>query len=186
VSRAIQVRVSESVVRTIHVEDGVAAPLEVLPILPPERMAELVAGELAGLGFARDGDVCTRTEPDGTVIAVDLARSIASVTLGAGVEVSETAERAAVVGDERAAAAAGALRADARQELEQRVAERAEALRREVTAQLEGRLADVRRELDAAIGRATVAALGEKAAQLGRVEDTQIDAAGNVTIRVRV
>ena len=38
-SRAIQVRVSESVVRTVHVEDGVQSPLELLPVLPPDRMA---------------------------------------------------------------------------------------------------------------------------------------------------
>jgi hypothetical protein len=66
------------------------------------------------------------------------------------------------------------------------VAERTEALRREVTARLEAKLGDLRRELDGAIGRATIGALTEKAGQLGRIEETHQDDAGNVTIRVRL
>jgi hypothetical protein len=64
-SRAIQIRVSESVVRTVHVEDGVQSPLEMLPILAPDRMGELLARELEELGFERDGKVARRTDKDG-------------------------------------------------------------------------------------------------------------------------
>jgi len=55
-----------------------------------------------------------------------------------------------------------------------------------VTKQLEGKLADLKKELDGAIGAATVEALKERAAQLGRIEEVAADGAGNVTIRVKV
>ncbi|HEY1551437.1 MAG TPA: hypothetical protein VGG28_26590, partial [Kofleriaceae bacterium] len=61
-----------------------------------------------------------------------------------------------------------------------------EALRREVTGQLERKLGDLRTELDRAIGRTTVAALTERAQQLGEIQDMVTDDAGNVTIKVKV
>jgi hypothetical protein len=190
VSRAIVVRVSESVDRTIHVEDGVVAPLEMLPILAPERMAELLAGELAALGFVRAGAACRRIEPDGTEVVIDLVASTIAVTLGADAHVDDTVELSAEVAEEvmaeRGAWTEAAMRDDAARRLEQRAAERADAVRRAVTARLEGRLGDLRREIDGAIGQATIAALTEKAAALGHIEDMQRDAAGNVTIRVRL
>lgn len=185
-SRVIVVRVAESAVRTIHVEDGVVSPLEMLPILAPARMAERLAVELAALGFLRDGDTCTRTEADGIEVAIDLAAATIAVRLGAGARVEEAIEVATHAdADHRDWTEAG-LQGDAIRALDARVAERVEALRRGVTAQLEGRLAELRRELDAAIGRATIGALTEKAAALGQIEETHEDAAGNVTIRVRL
>ena len=185
-SRAILVRVAESMVRTIHVEDGVASPLEMLPILAPERMADLLAAELAALGFERDGQACKRTDPDGIEVTVDLAASTIAVKLGAGARISESVELAAHTDSDYQTSAEAVLRDQAQDQLEARVAERTEALRREVTARLESKLGDLRRELDGAIGRATIGALTEKAAQLGRIEETQQDDAGNVTIRVRL
>ena len=185
-SRAIVVRISESVVRTVHVEDGVESPLEMLPILAPERMGELLAAELAALGFTRDGNTCKRTEPDGVEVVVDLARATVAVKLGAGAKIEESVVLTARVYEGAPPSAETALREQAARELDARVADHAEALRRDVTAQLEGKLADLRRELDGAIGRATVGALTEKAAQLGRIEETHQDEAGNVTIRVRL
>jgi len=172
--------------RTIHVEDGVEAPLEMLPILAPERMGELLAAELAALGFTRDGNTCKRTEPDGVEITVDVARATIAVKLGAGAKIEEAIELAAGADEDYRDRAESVLRDQVVRELDARVADRTEALRREVTAQLEGKLADIRRELDGAIGRATVAALTEKAGQLGRIEETHEDGAGNVTIRVRL
>jgi hypothetical protein len=189
VSRAIQVRVSESITRTVHIEDGVAAPLEMLPILPPARMAELLGHELAGRGFVRTGSICRRIEPDGLEVAIDLEAATVTVVLGAHTKIDETATVAAAVAAERpeaATAAEAALRDEARRILDERVAARAASLQLGVTAVLEAKVADLRRELDQAIGRATVAALTEKAAQLGRIEETHLDEAGNLTIRVRL
>ena len=185
-SRAIVVRVAESVVRTVHVADGVEAALEMLPILAPDRMGELLAAELAALGFVRDGSACKRTDPDGVEVTIDVARATVAVKLAARKQIEEDIELVGGADRDHAHMAESKLRDEAVRELEERVAARAEALRREVTDELERKLADLRRELDGAIGRATVAALTEKAAQLGRIEETHQDEAGNVTIRVRL
>lgn len=183
-SRAYQIRVSESVVRTVHVEDGVASPLDLLPILPPDRMGDLLGAELEQRGFSRDGMTATRTDPDGVVITVDLATATVTVKLGASSHVAETVELSARVAN--AEAGEVALRDDAIRQLDEKVADKTEALRREVTQQLEKKLADIKRELDAAVNRTTVAALTERANQLGSIQDIAEDEAGNVTIRVKV
>ena len=185
-SRSIQVRVSESIVRTIHVEDGVASPLEMLPILAPERMADLLAAELEALGFVRDGQACKRTQPDGTEITVDLEAAMVTVRLGASAELEASAERSQHVVIEGKAYVEGKLREQVVADAEDQLAQRAEALRQAVTAQLEAKVADLKQELDGAIGKATIAALTEKASQLGRIEESHQDEAGNVTIRVRL
>ena len=179
-SRPIQVRISESVVRTIHVEDGVQSPLEILPVLGAERMAELLASELDKLGFERDGNVARRNDPDGIEITVDLAAATVSVKIGAGAKLEEETQRIGNAGTE------DRMRGDARDEIERRFEAQTEALRRDVTARLERKLADLRKELDGAVGRATVAALTERASQLGKIEEVLADDAGNVTIKVKL
>lgn len=185
-SRAIQIRVAESIVRTVHVEDGVLSPLEMLPVLGAERMAELLGKELAELGFIRDGRAATRTDPDGIEITVDLRAATVHVKLAADANLAESIELESRTAEERREHAERALRDDAIDVLDKRLAERTEALRREVTARLEGKLGDLKTELDGAIGRATVGALTERAAQLGRIEEVITDDAGNVTIRVKL
>jgi hypothetical protein len=187
-SRAILIRVSESVVRTVHVEDGVESPLEMLPILPPDRQAEILAKELEGLGFEREGDTCKRTEPDGIEVTVDLKNSKVSVKLGASSDLQETLERQARSYDDARdrGSVEDNLRDQVIAELDERLSERTEALRRQVTQQLERKLGDIRTELDGAIGRATVSSLTERAAQIGQVESVLGDEAGNVTIKVKI
>jgi FtsH ternary system-associated peptide len=173
-------------VRTVHVEDGVASPLEMLPILPPDRMAEHLARELAALGFVRDGGTCRRTEPDGAEVTVDLAAATVTVKLGAGAKLAESVELSTNTVTESKERTEANLRQAAVRTLDERLEAKTEALRRAVTAQLEAKLADLKHQLDGAVGRATVGALTEKAAQLGRIEETHEDEAGNVTIRVRL
>jgi FtsH ternary system-associated peptide len=186
VSRAIQVRVSESVVRTVHVEDGVQSPLELLPVLAPERMADLLAKELEAQGFKRDGKLAKRTDSDGIEIVVDLEAATVSVKLGATTKLNEQVALEARVAEEGRERAQENLRGAALSELEKRVATQTEALRREVTGKLERKLGDLRTELDQAIGRTTVAALTERAAQLGEIQELVADEAGNVTIKVKI
>jgi hypothetical protein len=185
-SRSIQIRVAESVVRTVHVEDGVQSPLEMLPILAAERMADLLASELEKLGFTRDGDVARRTDPDGIEIAVDLRAATVTVKIAADAKLAEEIELTARTYDGGEKNTREQLRDQAISELDDRLAAQTEALRKEVTKKLEGKLGDLKQELDAAIGRATVAALTERAGQLGRIESVVADQAGNVTIRVKV
>ncbi|MBS1122076.1 MAG: hypothetical protein H6Q90_4304 [Deltaproteobacteria bacterium] len=185
-SRAIQIRVSESVVRTVHVEDGIQSPLEMLPILAPDRMGELLAAELEAQGFLRDGDKATRSDPDGVVIEVDLKAATVTARIGESGQLAESIDRRANVAIERKDTVQAALRDDVRRELDERIAARTEALRREVTAKLENKLSDLRKELDRAVGRATIAALTERAASLGNIQSVVEDEAGNVTIKVKL
>jgi FtsH ternary system-associated peptide len=186
VSRAIQIRVSESVVRTVHVEDGVQSPLEMLPILAPERMGDLLAAELERQGFVREGQTMKRSDKDGIEITVDLETATVTAKIGASADLEESIDRRANVGIERREQAEESLRRDVQRDLEDRIASRTEALRREVTDKLEKKLADLRNELDGAVGRATVSALQEKAAQLGHIESVVEEGGGNVTIKVKL
>lgn len=185
-SRAIQIRVSESVVRTVHVEDGVQSSLEMLPILARERQAELLAAELEQQGFVRDGKVARRKDGDGIEISVDLETATVTVKLAAEADLSESIERRQSVGIERQNEAETSLRDEVMRDLDERLNQRTEALRREVTGRLERKLGDLRKELDDAVGRATVAALTEKAASLGHIESVVTDDAGNVAIKVKL
>ena len=185
-SRAIQIRVSESVVRTVHVEDGVQSSLEMLPILARERQAELLAAELERQGFVRDGKVARRKDADGLEITVELETATVTVRLAADAELAESIERRANVGMERQSEAEANLRDDVMRDLDERLSQRTEALRREVTQRLERKLGDLRKELDEAVGRAAVAALTEKAASLGHIESVVTDEAGNVAIKVKL
>ena len=187
-SRAIQIRVSESVVRTVHVEDGVQSPLEMLPILAPERMGELLAKQLEDLGFTRDGEGNTarRTDPDGVMVEVDLKTATVTAKIAADSKLEESIDRRANVAIERRETSESALRDDVMRELDERLQARTEALRKEVTGRLEKKLGDLRRELDGAVGRATVEALTERAASLGNIQSVVEDEAGNVTIKVKL
>jgi hypothetical protein len=174
------------VVRTVHVEDGVRAPLEMLPVLAADRMGELLARELIALGFTRDGNTARRVDPDGIEVEVDLAAASVTVRLGAGAQLDEEVELTGQVVEERRESAEARLHDAAIRKLDDRIAAKTEALRREVTAKLERKLADLRSELDGAIGRATVAALTERAGQLGQIQEVVADDAGNVTIKVKL
>ncbi len=185
-SRAIQIRVSESVVRTVHVEDGVQSSLEMLPILAPDRMGELLAAELEKQGFQRDGDKATRTDPDGVTVEVDLKTATVTARISADKKLEESIDRRASVGIEREEQAKQNLRDDVIRELDERLQAKTEALRKEVTARLEKKLGDLRKELDGAVGRATVEALTERARGLGNIQSVVEDEAGNVTIKVKL
>jgi hypothetical protein len=178
--------VSESVVRTVHVEDGVQSSLEMLPILARERQAELLAAELEQQGFVRDGKIARRKDGDGIEISVDLETATVTVKLAADADLAESIERRQSVGIERQDEAETSLRDEVMRDLDERLNQRTEALRREVTGRLERKLGDLRKELDDAVGRATVAALTEKAASLGHIESVVTDDAGNVAIKVKL
>lgn len=187
-SRAIQIRVSESVVRTVHVEDGVQSQLEMLPILARERQGELLSAELEKRGFVREGNVSRRRDADGLEISVDLKTLTVTVRLGGDVAVEVAVERTGSYDEdfESQVDAEAELRAEAREGLNDEVERQRAALQRQTTRLLERRLEDVRRELDAAVGQTTVEALTEKARGIGHVESVVSDGAGNVAIRVKL
>jgi hypothetical protein len=186
VSRAIHIRVSESVVRTVHVDDGVCAALEMLPILAPERMAEILARELEAIGFVRDGDRATRTGDDGLEITIDVRAATVTVRLGDDADVSAQVTMHGRGGARTLDADRARVRKRVRSALDAKIDERTGELRQQITARLEDALADVRAELDGAIGRTTIAALTERAGQLGEIESVVDEGNGNVTIKVKL
>lgn len=185
-SRAYRISVKESLSRHVEVEDGVCSSLELLPILARERMAELLASELEQRGFTREGNIAQRKEGDGVVVAVNLETGEVSVTAEGHAQVNLETERTAVVDNTLAGERERLLRDAARQSLEREAQAEAEALRRKVTEQLEGKLRDLKEELDGAVNRVTGAALKQRAAELGQVEEIHEEANGSITIKVRV
>jgi hypothetical protein len=185
-SRAYRITVKESLTRTIEVEDGVCSSLELLPILQPERMRELLARELGVRGFKREGQTATRDEGGGVTISIELATGEVSVTAEGHARLELSAERTAVVDAVDDPGHQQSLRAAARQSLERAATAEEEALRRKVTEELGGRLRDVKGELDGVVNRVTVEALKQRAGELGQVEEIHEEPNGNLTIKVRV
>jgi hypothetical protein len=187
-SRAYRVSVSESLNRVVQAEDGICSKLELLPLLSREELAGLLAEELAGRGFTREGDVALRTESDGVRVAVDVTTGDVSVTLSdeAAVELKAKGEVAVGRQDEVPQAEAQA-RQKALARLENEANAASERLREQVTRRLEGRLRDLKSELDTVANKVTAEALKVRARQLGTVEEIHEDAAtGSLTIKVRV
>lgn len=189
-SRAYRIQISESLERVVHVDDGVATKIELLPILPKERMQALLQEELARAGLTIEDGVARRTTPsdDGTVaLEVEIATGTVTVRITHEKDVSVAAEVSRVVAEERTAGVAEQLRVEAQKTLERKIEDATEDLRRRATARLEGELRDARKELDRVVHRVTAAALKEKAAQLGEVEEIAEDEASqSLTIKVRV
>lgn len=189
-SRAYRIRVSETLERVIHVEDGVATQLELLPILPKERMQEILAQELAAAGLSVEDGVAkrvTKTKEGEITLAVDVATGEVSVRVTREQDVSLKTTRERVVAEERRAGVEDSLRQEAQKVLEQEADRAAEEARKAATARLEAELRDARGELDRVVHRVTAQALKEKAATMGDIEEVSEDEeAGVLTIRVRV
>src|SRR5438034_631465 len=89
-SRAYKIKIKESARHVLRASDHVSTQLELLEILPPERMADLLASELQKRGFQTQVGKLTRKTPDGVVIEIDPAS--ATVTVKAEIEQAVTVE----------------------------------------------------------------------------------------------
>ena len=188
-SRAYRIKVREAQNRVVKAKDHVSTQLEVLSILPPEQMADLLAAALEERGFERCGDQLSREE-DVVVVVVD-------VTTGT-VSVHTEGERAVTVeGDldgyatdqagEGAKRTREALEKELHKKLDQQASGHEAKLQTEVTDRLEGKLSDLRKELDQVVNRVTAEALKRKAAQLGQIKElTEDPQTGNMTIVLEV
>ena len=188
-SRAYKIKAKESSRHVLRASDHVSATLELLEILPPERMAELLAHELQRRGFKAQGTKLIRQEKDGVVIEVDPAT--ATVTVRA------ESEKAVTIEGEREAwtAATGKqmqreeerLRQEVLGDLQRQADKQKAGLQKQVTDQLEAHLIDKHKELDQAVNRVTAEALKEKAAQIGHIKAMTEDAqTGSLTIVLEV
>lgn len=186
-SRAYRVTVKGSVQRVVHVEDGVCTSLELLPILPKERMGEILESELTRRGFERKGEVLRRVEADGVIVEVDPRTATVSVKAEASADIDISHEATELVAEEalQRGTEAAQKRIDRRAERDAQAAE--EKARADVTEKLEKRLGDLRRELDQATTKVTAEALKEKAKRLGEIEEMHEDAeSGELTIKVKL
>lgn len=188
-SRAYRIRVQETLRRVLRARDGVSTQLELLEILPPEQMAQLLGDELERRGFQRKGPILEK-KLDGITVTVDAASGTVSVLAEASAEVciEDTKERRGFEETEANRRKAEKL---LREELRQDLAERADAqegkLQGEVTDRLERQLGDLRKDLDQVVNRVTAEALKLKAAQLGQIKElTEDPQSGSLTIVLEV
>jgi hypothetical protein len=184
-SRQYKISLSESAARVVCVDDGVEVPLEALPILPRGRLNQLIAKELQQRGFdVSDNGVATRVDGD-IEITVDLVTSKASVRSATEQEVTVSGEKERWVEEEHAVTARERMSKDLVDELEKKIEDERQRLQIETTQRIEGRLPSVVEELDDVIGAATVAALKEKASQLGEIKEMS-ESDDSLTIKVKV
>lgn len=195
-SRAYRISVSESASRVIHVEDGVQSQLELLPILPPTDMGEILAAELEKRGFKilrEEGTAVRQVEGDNIIVEVELKTGKINVSIAEEVQIEETASLEGR-GDEDHGVAGRkkleeALQKQAKEAAERRLQnpKREEAERQRVTKRLEKHLEELQQELDGVVNRTTSEALKKRAAQIGEIEEISGDAeSGDMTIKIKV
>jgi len=186
-SRAYRVTVKGSVQRIVHVEDGVCTELELLPILPPERTAEILAAELGTRGFETKDGVARRVESDGVAIEIDTRTGAVSVKAEATADIKIDRERTERIIEEALESGRRDAQKRVDNEAEREAASAEEKAKQEVSDKLERRLGDLKRELDAVTNRVTAEALKEKARSLGEIEEMHEDTeTGELVIKVKL
>jgi hypothetical protein len=189
-SRAYRITVRESLRRVINAKDRVSTQLEVLEVLPPEQMAELLARELAERGFECQGDEMVKDLETGVTVSVDPKTGTVTVHAEGAREVDLEREKEGRAYDDAGASAEAtrkALREDARKDLERQASQETAKLQSQVTDRLERELSGLRQELDQAVNRVTAEALKVKAAQMGQIKElTEDPQSGSLTIVVEV
>ena len=166
-----------------------SSQLELLGILPPEQMADLLGLQLEERGFERDGSKAQRVQ-DGVEVEVDLESGEILVRSEGCREVEVEGERTGSAYDDygpNQSKVKKQLEQELKKDLEEEVDQKRQKLQSEVTDQLEGQLRDIRKELEQAVNRATAEALKQKAASMGQIKDIAEDEdGGSLTIVVEV
>jgi hypothetical protein len=188
-SRAYRIQVKESQNRVIRAEDHVCTELELIEVLPPEQMADLLADELAKRGFEKDGEKMVRKQK-GVTVEVDPRDGTVTVRAEGSEETTIEVQREGRAYDDVGPGSDKVreeLREQARKDIDRKAGEKTQALQTKVTDKLERELADLRQELDQVANRVTAEALKRKAAQLGQIKEmTEDPQAGSLTIVVEV
>lgn len=189
-SRAYRITVKESVTREIRAGDEIATQLELLEILPPEAMGQLLREELKGRGFAEQDDGTLARKQGGVTVTVDPCNGEVTVKSEAGKTVTVEGTRDATGWDD-VGPSGQTIREKAaeqlRKDLDKKVERENERLQEKATAELEKRLHDLQPELAEVVNKVTREALKQKAAQLGTVmEIAEDDQTGSMTIKVEV
>ena len=187
-SRAYRIRVSRTLTRTLHVEDGICEELEILDVLSRERMSELLAAALEKRGFVR-------TSPEHAVLELQVEPEISLRVDGASARLEARVAGESRVALERAVSRAvahpesgrAALERAVDQSLEAEAQREADRVRQGLSARLEDALLTARPLIEQALNEATAEALKIRAGELGEIESIEEDAEGGaLVIRVKV
>jgi FtsH ternary system domain X5 len=188
-SRAYRISVRETLRRVLRAHDRVSTQLELLEILSPEEMAELLSQELEKRGFERKDGNLSREE-DGVTVSVDPKTGTVTVAAESSEEVDLQQAREGTAWDDAGPSAKNVregLRKQAQTDLERQADKKTSELQSQVTDRLEKQLGDLRQELDQAVNRVTAEALKEKARRMGQIKEiTEDEQTGSLTIVVEV
>lgn len=186
-SRCYRIEVAESLRKHIQVDDGISIHLELLDILPQDRMRALLEQQLAKKGYEKQEDGSHTKTLDGGIEVRVTEDGEVHISLADDADLELKAKRTGRSYTPNDNQATQQLRSQVQADLKADEQAATEKLRKEVTKRLEAALDELRGELDDAVNRATAEALKEKARQLGDVQEISEDPeTGAVTIRVKV
>ena len=189
-SRAYRITLKESSVRELKGSDEICTQLEVLEVLLPEQMSELLRKELKEKGFVEQEDG-TLTRKEGNV-TVTINPKSCEVTVKADVkeEVTVEAKRQGGGYDD-----VGPNPNDVRkmvekqlkQDLDEKAGKEGERLQGAATKELEEKLCELQPELSDIVNKVTREAIKQKAKQLGTIKELSEDEeTGSLTIKIEV
>jgi hypothetical protein len=190
-SRAYRIRVKESLARDVRAEDSIETQLEILEVLPPDDMGEMLAAELEQRGFERQDDgTLVRKEEGGETITVEPCSGKVTVTAEATghVDIEGTREGYGYddVGPKRRAIE-DKLSKELKADLEKKAEQQAAKTQSAATDKLEKKLREIQPELSEVVNKVTGEALKQKAAQMGEIKEVSGNAeSGTLTIKVEV
>ncbi len=189
-SRAYRISVKETVTRKITGSDEISTRLELLEILTPEAMGELLRRELEARGFKdqTDGSMA-RTDGDARVV-VDPCNGQVTVKAEVDREVTEQGTRETAAWDDigpKRHEVEQRIREQIQKELSQKIDRQQEKLQQKATEKLERELDELQPELSEIVNKVTREALKQKAAQMGTIQEIAEDPqTGSMTIKVEV
>jgi len=189
-SRAYRIKVKESLKRDVRAEDCIQTQIELLEILPPEQMGELLARELEARGF--------ESQDDGTMVRKDGDVTVTVDPCSGEVTIKAESEKTIEVEGSREGYGYDDIGPSNRKikeklskelisDLERKVEQQAAKVQSAATDKLEKELADLQPELTEVVNRVTSEALKQKAAQMGTIKEISEDPeSGSLTIKVEV
>ena len=189
-SRAYRISVKESVARDIRAGDEICTQLELLGILSPEAMGQLLRAELGQRGFVESDDGKLVRQQGDLTVTVDPCNGEVSVKTDAEKSIVVEGEREATAWDD-----VGPLRKTVEdharellaKELEKKIEKENDKLQEKATASLEKHLNDLQPELASIVNKVTREALKQKAATLGTItEIAEDEKSGSMTIKIEV
>lgn len=185
-SRAYRIQVSETLRRVIRGSDNVSTHLEILNVLPPDDMSELLTQELLRRGFEPKGNVLARTQ-DGIEILIDPKEGQVTVQIAGEHEIAVSGEASGWSYEREDKKAQQTLSQNLQAKLERQAEAQEQQLQTELTDQLAAQLGDLRKELDQIANQVTAAALKKKASQMGQIKQISEDPqSGSMTIVLEV